>query len=85
MRKLFVASVAILGMAALSGCTNEPRTIKVLTDMGYTNVEATGWRMFGCGEGDFYSTGFVATSVTGATVTGVVCAGLLKGTTVRFD
>jgi hypothetical protein len=52
---------------------------------GYRNIAITDARMFGCGEGDFYHTGFTATGPTGIEMSGVVCGGMGKGNTIRTD
>ena len=52
---------------------------------GFTNVETTGYRWFGCGKGDIWHTGFKATNQNGKDVTGVVCKGFFKGSTLRLD
>ena len=82
MKKIILA-VLILGL--LSGCTDPEKATSVLSAQGYKDIEVTGYNLFSCGQDDQYHTGFVATSVTGQRVTGTVCSGFLKGTTVRFD
>lgn len=72
-------------MIALAGCTDPSAATRAVEAQGLTDVETTGWRMFGCGRGDRYHTGFRATNIRGQQVTGVACGGLLKATTVRFD
>jgi hypothetical protein len=42
-------------------------------------------QLFQCSEDDTFRTPFTAESSTGRQVTGVVCSGILKGATVRFD
>lgn len=86
MKKLFIMVALVMGVSTLSACTSsDERVERTLTQMGYSDVRTTGYRMFGCSQDDTFQTGFVATSPTGETVTGVFCAGLLKGGTVRFD
>ena len=58
---------------------------RVLEDQGYTRVEITGWRFWGCSKGDQFHTGFKALSPAKRPVSGVVCDGWFKGATVRFD
>lgn len=50
-----------------------------------TNVKLTGYRLWGCSDDDIGHFGFKATGVNGKQVSGVVCVGALKGSTVRFD
>jgi hypothetical protein len=68
----------------LASCTNEKDSRRVLEEQGFTEITFTGYDAWGCGEGDTYSTGFIATSPSGQRVTGVVCGGWAKGYTVRF-
>jgi hypothetical protein len=71
----------------LTGCgilTEPQAATKVLEDQGYTHIQITGYRWFTCGD-DTFSTGFMAINSAGHEVTGVVCAGWMKGNTIRFD
>ena len=56
-----------------------------LDSHGFTNIETTGYSWFGCGRGDLWHTKFTATNQNGKEVSGVVCKGLLKGSTMRLD
>lgn len=69
------------------GCnkTHEKSAIETLQNNGYTDITITGWRPFMKSDSDLFSTGFVAISPNGNTVSGAVCGGLLKGNTIRFD
>jgi len=81
MKNILLIGVVALALAA---CTAPDKAHLALEAAGYTEIELTGWNMFGCGEDDTYSDGFVATGPTGTRVRGVVCTGLLfKGSTVR--
>lgn len=82
MKKLFTA---LLLCFALGACTAPDRSLQVLEGAGYTHIELTGYSLFACSEDDTFSTGFKATGPTGKRVTGTVCAGLLKGATIRMD
>lgn len=84
--KIIVISALVLAGAFLapSACTEPNETERQLTQMGYTDVTITGYDFFACSQGDSYSTGFKATSPTGAKVSGVYCSGFLKAGTVRF-
>ncbi|MCR9254722.1 MAG: hypothetical protein NXI16_01350 [Alphaproteobacteria bacterium] len=82
MNRTLIAAVAMLGLAA---CDDPSGAKRALEGQGLEVVKVGGWSMFGCGEGDTYSTKFKATR-DGKTYTGVVCSGLVgKGSTVRFD
>jgi hypothetical protein len=69
----------------LTSCTNAPKATEVLTNQGYKDVKITGWNYMSCSKDDFFSTGFSAMAPGGKYVTGTVCTGLLKGSTIRFD
>lgn len=84
MRKLLTAA-AILVATTLSGCVSEDEATNALSGAGYTNITTTGYRFAGCGQNDLFHTGFEATGPTGQRVSGVVCSGLFKGATIRFD
>ena len=74
-----------LGLA-LSGCSmSNDRAIKALEGVGLTDIKLTGYSFFQCGEGDAFNQGFVAKNTKGDAVSGTVCGGWLKGSTVRFD
>lgn len=81
MKKMF----ALFAVAALAACTDSDGAEHALTQLGLTDIQITGFRLFGCDEKDTFHTGFTATGQTGERVSGVVCSGLLKGNTVRFD
>lgn len=40
---------------------------------------------FGCGKGDIFRTTFTAKNTKGQQVDGVVCKGLFKGSTIRYQ
>lgn len=75
----------ILGCLSITACTDGPNAIRVLKAQGYTDIEMTGYRYGMGGEGDTYVTGFRAKSPAGVEVTGAVCSGFLKGSTIRLD
>lgn len=68
----------------LASCTDQDGAVRVLTEQGYKDVRTTGYEFFSCGKGDNFVTGFEATSPAGVRVTGVVCSGWIKGSTIRF-
>ena len=74
-----------LAALMLAGCTNVDKTVEILTQAGYKNIQTTGYSCFACGKDDTFSTGFVATSPNGTQVKGTVCGGFMKGYTIRFN
>lgn len=81
MKKMIGICIAI----SLCACTRPDATKELLTSQGYKDITTTGYSFFACSEDDSFATGFKATSPTGQNVSGTVCSGLLKGSTVRFD
>jgi hypothetical protein len=81
MKKIIVGVVSIM----LLGCTNGDGAVRSLEGAGYTNIKITGYRLTGCHDDDTFRTGFKATGPSGKPVTGVVCSGILKGSTIRTD
>jgi hypothetical protein len=81
MKKFLIIAAVVL----LSACTNTTKAERVLNENGYTDIQMTGYSMFGCDKNDSFSDGFKAKSPSGKTVTGVVCSGWFKGSTIRFD
>ena len=67
-----------------AGLPDEDGAYRVLETNGYSAISITGRRFFGC-EGELFRTGFSAKSPNGQSVTGVVCKGIFKGHTIRFD
>jgi hypothetical protein len=81
-----VSALILVGLAlACASCTAPDSATRALTGAGYKNVVLTGYRFTGCGEGDTFHTGFQAQGPTGQAVSGVVCSGILKGSTIRLD
>jgi hypothetical protein len=81
-------SVTVLALTII-GCTDAEQARRATEAQGLKNVKITGYRWFGCDDGknssDTFHTGFEATGPNGTKVSGVVCSGLLKGATVRYD
>ena len=71
------------------GCTDPAAAVEAAHDAGFTKVEPTGYRHFGCGwshgpfKGYGFQTGFEAEDSSGHHVVGVVCAGYGLGPYVR--
>ena len=82
MKKIF--AIALIALS-LSGCTRPGLAERVLTEQGYTNIEAGGYGFFSCSEDDAFKTNFKATAPSGKRVEGTVCSGWFKGATIRFD
>lgn len=82
MKNLFLV-LALAGLAA--GCTDPTAATKALDDAAFKEVKITGYRIFGCGEDYTFHTGFEAKNVNNKLVTGVVCSGWLKGSSIKFD
>lgn len=80
--KLF-AAVLLVGL--LAGCTRSDHAVQILAKQGYSHIQITGWRPFACDKNDTFATGFRAINMAGQEVTGVVCEGILKNATIRFD
>lgn len=80
--KIMIAAVVLV---ALSGCTRPGATERVLSEQGYTNIDAGGYGWLSCSEDDVFKTNFTATSPAGKRVSGTVCSGWFKGGTIRFD
>lgn len=81
----FLAASLLCFVSAIAGCTDNESATRILTQQGYTNINITGYQYFGCSNDDSIHTGFTAKTVTGASVSGVVCSGLMKSSTIRLD
>ena len=76
----------ILCAVALAGCTSQEDATRALRGAGYTNITLHGYAWFACDqERDTFATKFVATGPSGQRVSGAVCSGWLKGSTIRTD
>jgi hypothetical protein len=81
MKRLLLAAACILSLA---GCSDPPGATDTLSSAGYKDIKTTGYSFFGCGEDDFYHTGFTALGLDGVRIRGAVCGGLFfKGDTIR--
>ena len=78
-------AIAILLLLGLAACTDPRAAQKALDDMGFSDVQAGGYDFFTCGDDYTFHTKFTAKNPKGKTVTGVVCSGWLKGSSVKFD
>ena len=79
--------LALALVFALSGCfpMGEESATRAVEAMGLTDVKIEGMAVFGCSNDDNFRSRFSATNPKGQRVTGVVCGGFFKGSTVRFD
>ena len=68
-----------------AACTDPKGASEALQNEGFDNVQMTGYRVWGCSDDDDFHTGFTATNAKGRPVSGVVCSGFLKGSTIRYD
>lgn len=81
MYKFFIV-VAVIG---LSACTDVEGARKTIKDYGMSPVKVEGYSLFGCGQGDFYHTKFTAMNTQGREVSGIICKGLFKNSTMRLN
>ena len=88
-RTVVLCGLAVALAASLIACTDADQAKRAVEAQGLKDVKITGYRWFGCGDSknssDTYHTGFEATGLNGQHVSGVVCSGILKGATVRYD
>ena len=74
----------LLAVATIVGCTDSRGAYKALDQAGFTKIQTGGYAVFGCGQDDDYATKFTAVNPKGYQVSGVVCGGFLKGSTIRY-
>jgi len=85
-RMTVIAVIIVLIAIFVSGCGVDPKSASwALEAQGMKDVKIEGFSLFGCGKEDAFKSSFSATGANGTRVTGTVCQGFLKGTTVRFD
>ncbi|MBB5277764.1 hypothetical protein HNR26_003853 [Rhizobium rosettiformans] len=85
-RALSVCALAVVGAGLLTSCGVNPRNAtSALEAQGLKDVKIGSYSFFGCGRDDTFASNFSAIGANGKPVTGTVCQGLFKGTTVRFD
>jgi hypothetical protein len=78
-------AITLLIVLGICGCKSTDEATRILRQKGYTDIQLTGYRAFTCSDDDSFHTGFRAKSVNGSVVTGTVCSGILKGSTIRLD
>lgn len=74
----------VLVFFTLIGCSSSNDAQKALKAAGYTDIQTHGKAFFACSEDDTFSTKFSATNPSGKRVSGTVCSGWIKGSTIRF-
>lgn len=87
MKSIIICSIFLLAIT-ISGCSSSndfEKGAKQLENMGYTDIENTGYSAFCCSDDDSFSTGFSCKDKQGKTVKGCFCSGALKGLTIRFE
>lgn len=77
--------VFLIMALVLTGCSSSNDAIKALKSQGFTDIQTHGRAFFSCSEDDTFATKFTAKNDKGETVTGAVCSGWLKGSTIRFN
>lgn len=82
MKRLAILALAGLTLAA---CSDPKAAMKALDDAGFTDITVGGYAAWSCGKDDSYATKFTATNPRGKRVSGAVCSGWTKGSTIRFD
>ena len=76
---------AIIACVICMGCTDPQGTTEILRSQGYHDIKITGYKFFAGGRDDWWQTGFIASTRDNVVVSGSVCKGILKGSTIRFD
>ena len=85
MKKIAIVA-ALAAIALLASCTVDPgKATRALEAQGITQIRLGGYSVFGCSKGDNFSSKFTGLGANGKPVSGVVCSGWMKGTTVRYD
>ncbi len=75
-----------LSVAVLSGCGVNPQSATNAAEaQGLTDFKVTGYSFFGCGNEDMFKSSFTAIGANGKPISGVVCSGMFKGVTFRFN
>lgn len=83
MKKILALTAIALVVAS---CGVDPdKAIRTLKSSGIQNPVIDGYAWFGCDEKDTFASNWHGTGADGKPVSGVICGGMLKGYTVRFD
>ena len=81
-------TIAILGAVALmlAGCTSQDDARRALEGAGYTDIQLGGYAWLMCdSKSDTFATEFTAKGPTGRAISGAVCSGFFKGSTIRTN
>lgn len=78
-------TILIIAVLLISGCSSSNDAQKALKAAGYTDIQTHGKAFFACSKDDTFATKFSATNSKGERVSGAVCSGWLKGSTIRFN
>ncbi len=70
---------------SLTACSDAPKAERALIGAGYTEIQIKGMSWTSCSDSDSMSNNFIAKGLNGQTVTGTVCMGWFKGSTIRLD
>lgn len=85
MKNIAIIAATVAALVISTGCTvSADKSVEVLSEAGYTDIELGGFTIFGCSDTDDFSRTFTATGLNGSQVEGVLCAGWLKGVTIRL-
>lgn len=84
--KLIFCAAFILAALLATGCTavDGEDFARLMKQEGVVNPVNDGYPLFGCGKDDDFATAFHGTK-NGVPVKGVICGGLLKGKTIRYQ
>lgn len=83
---VFAGYVGILAVGFTASIVQKPDdTRRQLEDAGYSNIIVMGTTAYGCDNSETFRMKFSATGATGRAVTGVICSGVLKASTIRLD
>lgn len=86
LRLPFLAAFVFLVVTRLTSCYDARGARKALIDAGYHPIRVGGYGWACCGQDDAFSTRFEAWSPDSSRrVSGCVCRGWLKGSTIRLD
>lgn len=82
---LGLAAAVLASVTLQAGCSDPAGAHRVLEAAGYSEIRVDGPALWGCADDDTFQTAFRAVGPTGKPVQGVVCAGWLKGATIRLE
>lgn len=80
-----IVALSAIALAVASCGVNPEKAEKVLRSSGVQNPVIDGYAWFGCDEKDSFASNWHGIGNDGKPVSGVICGGIFKGYTVRFD